>query len=144
MAHVVRTVLTTWTPEEAFAYMADFSHCPEWDPGVVAATRADTGAIGVGSAFDLTVRIGPRRVPLRYEVTEFSPGQVTFTARSAALESTDTVTVSATGTSTEVRYEANLHLRGPLRLADPLLGLAFKGVADRAIRGLERRLGEAA
>lgn len=143
MAHVVKTVGTSWSPEEAFAYMADFTHAAEWDPGVVAASRPDSGEIGRGSAFDLTVRVGGRQMPLRYEVTELAPGRVTFTARSAALRSVDTVTVVRRDDATEVRYDARIHFRGLLRLADPLLALGFKGVADRAIRGLERRLAEA-
>lgn len=142
MAHVVKTVTTAWSPERAFAYMADFSHAPEWDPGVVAARRQDTGEVGLGSVFDLTVRVGGRRFPLRYEVTDFAPGRVTFTARSAVIESVDTVTVVRQGEATEVTYDARLRLRGILQLADPLLALGFSGVADRAIRGLERRLGE--
>lgn len=144
MAHIVNTLRTAWPPETAFAYMADFSHAAEWDPGVEAASRRDGGDIGPGSAFDLTVRVGGRRLPLRYEVTDFAPGRVTFTARSATLESVDTVTVERRGDATEVRYDARINFRGLLRLADPLLALGFRGVADRAIRGLERRLAEVA
>lgn len=144
MAHVTKTVTTAWDPEQAFAYMSDFSHTAEWDPGVLAATRTDTGDIGPGSAFDLTVRIAGRRLPLRYEVTDFAPGRVTFTARSATLESVDTVTVARKGDATEVRYDARIHFRGLLRLADPLLALGFRGVADRAVRGLKQRLAEPA
>jgi carbon monoxide dehydrogenase subunit G len=143
MAHIVKTVTTRWPPETTFAYMADFSHTAEWDPGVVGATRGDDGAIGLGSVFDLTVRIVGRQMPLRYEVTDFAPGRVTFTARSGTLESVDTVTVSTRGDATEVTYDARIRFRSLLRLADPLLALGFRGVADRAIRGLERRLSQA-
>lgn len=143
MAHVVKSVSTAWSPEEAFAYMADFSHTAEWDPGVVAASRKDAGAIGLGSAFDLTIRVGGRRLALRYEVTDYTPGRVTFTARSAALESVDTVMVAPRGDATEVTYDARINLRGWLRFADPLLALGFRGVAERAIRGLEQRLAKA-
>ncbi len=143
MAHVVARVTTDWDPEEAFAYLADFSHTAEWDPGVIAATREDTGEVGLGSAFALLVRVPGRRLPLRYEITDYAPGRVTFTARSAALESVDTVTVSPLGGTTEVVYDARLFLRGRLRIADPLLTLAFRRVADRAIRGLQHRLAQA-
>ena len=140
MAHVVKTFTTVTEPDAAFAYLADFTHALEWDPTVVAAERADHGEIGPGSRFDLTVRIGGRRLPLRYEVTAFGPGRVTFTARSAAYESVDTITVAPRGGATEVRYDARFRLRGVLGLADPLLALGFRRVADRAIQGLERCL----
>ena len=144
MPHAVKTVTTTWSPEEAFAYMADFSHTEEWDPGVVEAARVDDGAVGIGSAFDLTVRIGPRQMPMRYEITEYAPGRVTFTSRTSSLESVDTVTVARRGDATEVTYDARLNFRGVLRLADPLLALGFRGVADRAVGGLEQRMAQPA
>lgn len=144
MAHIVKSVSTAWSPEEAFSYMADFSHTAEWDPGVVAARRRGTGDIGLGSAFDLTVRIAGRTMALRYEVTDYTPGRVTFTARSTFLESVDTVTVAPRGDGTEVTYDARINLRGWLRFADPLLTLGFRGVADRGIRGLEQRLAQTA
>jgi len=143
MAHVVRTVTTSWSPEQAFTYMADFSHTAEWDPGVAAATRVNGGDVGRGSAFDLTVLVGGRRVPMRYEITDYVPGRVTFSSRSRAIESVDTVTVDSKEGTTKVTYDARINFRGPLRLADPLLALGFRGVAERAIRGLEHRLAQA-
>jgi Polyketide cyclase / dehydrase and lipid transport len=143
MAHVIKTVTTTWSPERAFAYMADFSHTAEWDPGVAAATRVDGGDIGEGSAFELTVLIGGRQFPMRYEVTDYAPGRVIFSSRSATLESVDTVTVTRQGDTSEVTYDARINFRGLLRIADPLLALGFRSVAVRAIRGLEHRLTQA-
>lgn len=40
-----------------------------------------------------------------------------------------------------VTYDADLALKGPLRIADPLLGLAFDRVGDRALEGLRATLG---
>ena len=142
MPHIVKTVTTTWSPEQAFAYLADFSHTAEWDPGVAAATRVEDGDVGQGSVFDLTVQIGGRRLPMRYEISEYAPGRVTLSSRSAALESVDTVTVTSRGGTTEVTYDARINFRGLLRIADPLLALGFRGVAERAIRGLEHRLAQ--
>jgi len=42
-----------------------------------------------------------------------------------------------------VTYDARLEPRGMLRLADPLLGLAFRRIGDRAAAGLRRVLGNA-
>jgi carbon monoxide dehydrogenase subunit G len=142
MAHIVKTVSTSWSPELAFQYMADFSHAAEWDPGVAAATRADSGDICQGSAFDLDVLVGKRHFPMRYEITDYAPGRVTFAAQSSTIESVDTVTVDHDTKTTTVTYDARINFRGPLRLADPLLALGFRRVADRAVRGLEHRLNQ--
>lgn len=144
MAHIVKTVTTSWSPERAFAYMSDFSHTAEWDPGVDAATRLDDGAVGEGSAFDLTVLVGGRRLPMRYEVVDYAPGRVTFSSRSRAIQSVDTVTVGRRGDATEVTYDARLNFRGFLRIADPLLAIGFRGIAQRAVRGLEDCLAQPA
>ena len=144
MAHFVKTVRTEWPPETTFAYMADMSHAVEWDPSVVGARREGAGPVQLGCTFDLGVRVAGRRVPLRYEVTGLSPGTVTFTARSPTLVSVDTVTVDRKGDATCVTYDARIRFRGLWRLADPLLALGFRSVAGQAIRGLERRLSEAA
>jgi hypothetical protein len=58
-----KTVTTAW-PGRAFAYMADFSHAAEWDPGVAEAIRVDGGDVGQESIFDLTVLVGGRRLPM--------------------------------------------------------------------------------
>ncbi|MBV8221122.1 MAG: hypothetical protein JO325_21875, partial [Solirubrobacterales bacterium] len=47
---------------------------------------------------------------------------------------------AATGTGTRVTYAADLRLKGLLRLADPLLALAFRRVGDRALAGLREVL----
>lgn len=60
------------------------------------------------------------------------------------LKSTDRITITreAVGGNhgTLVTYDADLQLNGVLRLADPLLRLAFGRIGDRAAAGLRRVL----
>ena len=44
------------------------------------------------------------------------------------------------GAGSTVTYDAELTLNGLLGLADPLLGLSFKMIGDRAAQGLVRAL----
>ena len=60
--------------------------------------------------------------------------------RAVFLTSLDTITVVGDGSGSVVTYDAELTLNGPLRLADPLLGLSFKRIGDRAAAGLIRAL----
>lgn len=127
--------------EEAFAFLSDFSRAQEWDPGVVAAVRLDDGEIGLGSEFRLTTRFLGRTAQLSYEIIEFYPPHaVTFRGENATVVSRDRITFQQEGEGAAIVYDASLRLKGPLRLADPLLALAFERVGDRALAGLRERL----
>jgi len=61
-------------------------------------------------------------------------------ADAPAVRSVDEITVVPTDDGSEVTYEADLRSQGLFRLADPLLGLAFRRIGDRARDGLARAL----
>jgi hypothetical protein len=140
MTSFQRTFTTHWSPERAFAYMADFSHAQEWDPSVLEARRVDTGTLGVGSAFDLKVRVAGRVQPMRYVITQLSPRRVTFMCRLHNLQSVDTITVDGNGDHTEVHYEARLHFDGVRRVTEPIVSIGFRLLTERAARKLAQRL----
>ena len=68
-------IKSTWSVEDAFAFMSDFSNAPHWDPGVLSTRRIDTGAVREGSAFDLVVVFAGRKVRLRYAVRTIEAAQ---------------------------------------------------------------------
>ena len=141
MARYHASLHTELPCEEAFTYLSDFSTTEEWDPGVLDAARLDTGQLEVGSKFRLTASFLGRAVPLTYEIVEFHPPLIVgFRAESATVISRDRITFEPAGQGTLIGYDADLALKGPLRLADPLLALAFKRVGDRALAGLSEKL----
>lgn len=140
MARYVTSVATALPAAEAFAYMADVGHFVEWDPGVKRVVRVSGEGAGVGVAYDLTVQAGGTTV-MRYEVTEYEPPRrILLVSRTAFLTSVDEVRVEASGSGCTVTYDATLTLNGALGLFDPLLGLAFRRIGDRAAAGLKRVL----
>lgn len=142
MARYVTDIDSPRSREELFAYLADFSNAAEWDPGVSAAERlGGDGAVAAGEEFRVMVRAVRGETPLTYRVTAIDPpASVTFRAENALLVSLDTITFAEHGDGTRVRYDADLRLKGPLRLADPLLRIAFSRIGDRARDGLCRAL----
>lgn len=68
---------------------------------------------------------------------------MTFRGENATVSSNDRITFETVGNGTRITYDAELALKGPLRIADPLLRLAFKRVGDRALAGLTERLAPA-
>jgi len=57
--------------EAAFDYIADFATNAEWDPNTTAARRLDEGPLGVGTHYELHVRMGGRTAPMTYRITEY-------------------------------------------------------------------------
>jgi NAD(P)-dependent dehydrogenase (short-subunit alcohol dehydrogenase family) len=143
MARFRGTVVSTRTVEDAFDYLADFANTAEWDPGTASAERLDSGEVGLGSAFRLEVRVGPRSVPLDFRIVAFDrPRRVVLLGESHSVRSKDTVTVvpAADGGSV-VTYDADLSLKGPFVLANPALGPFLDRIGDKGVDGLRRTLG---
>jgi hypothetical protein len=128
-------------PADTFAYLAAFDNIRDWDPSVVSARRLDEGALRLGSAFEVVVRVGKRELPLRYEVVRFEPGEVVaLEANARWFRSYDVISVAATGTGSVASYDALLELRSAARLAAPFMGRAFVKIGDDAAAGLRRVL----
>ena len=141
MARYTASLETPLPRAEVFAYLSDFSTTQEWDPGVVEAERLGDGPIGEGSEFRVVAEFLGRKSTLVYRVVEFVPGEVvTLRGENATVVSLDRIAVEPIGDATRITYDADLTLKGPLRLADPLLKLAFGRVGDRALEGLRTTL----
>jgi carbon monoxide dehydrogenase subunit G len=141
MAHYRATIDIQQPREDVFAYLSDFSTTEQWDPGVVEATRVNGAAVGPGSEFRLVAEFLGRKNELTYRIVEYdAPRAVTFLGENATVISRDRITFNEIVDGTQVTYDAELTLKGLLRVADPLLGLAFFRVGDRALAGLRRAL----
>lgn len=136
MAHYRASIDTQQPREDVFAYLSDFSTTEQWDPGVVEAKRVNGAALGEGAEFRLVAEFLGRKTPLTYRIVEYDPPHaVTFLGENSTVISRDTITFDSTAEGTRVTYDADLALKGLLRIADPLLGLAFSrvGTPRRAV-----------
>jgi carbon monoxide dehydrogenase subunit G len=138
MARYIVHVRTPMPPAEAFDYMADLTNFAEWDPGVDRVEQVEGDGAGLDAAFDVAVKLPGWTMTLRYDTVAFDEASTTMTAvaQNALLTSEDTVTVEADGSGSIVTYDAELKLKGLLGLSDPLLGLTFNQIGDRAAAGL--------
>ncbi len=143
MARYRTSVHSPAEPDSAFAHLSRFDRAAEWDPGVASGEMLTTGPVGVGSRFRVVTRFAGRSMPLEYAVVEFdAPTRIVLRAETAMLRSVDTITLSrddamtGDGQGTRVEYDARLDAKGVLRIADPLIALAFRRIGDRAAAGL--------
>jgi carbon monoxide dehydrogenase subunit G len=143
MAHYNASIDTPHPPDEMFAYLSDFSSTQEWDPGVIEAERVGDGPVREGTEFRLLASFLHRKIPLTYRIVEYDPpSAVTFRGESSTVVSLDRITFEPSESGTRITYDADLALKGPFKLADPLLRVAFKRVGARALAGLRKTLGE--
>ena len=142
MAHYQATVDTPRPPAQAFSYLSDFTTAAEWDPGTVQSERLGEGPIGEGTEFRLVAAFLGRETTLTYRIVEYQPPHaVTFRGENSTVVSLDRITFQPSDGGTRILYNADLTLKGPLKLADPLLALAFNRVGDHAVAGLRDTVG---
>jgi carbon monoxide dehydrogenase subunit G len=131
--------------EEVFGFVGDFANAERWDPGVAASTALTEGPVRVGSRYALTVVFNGRQLPMTYQVTAYDPPRrVELRGTGSTVKALDDIRFEATGRGTRIRYTADLRLRGPLRLGEPLLRSRFEETGRRAIQGMREALGGAA
>jgi carbon monoxide dehydrogenase subunit G len=137
MAKASGTVESPLPPGVVFERVSDFSTTEKWDPGIVEAEKISSDGIDIGARFRVVARFMGRNSELVYEITEFEPGRrVVLRGENATVLSVDEIIVEPNGEGSIVKYSADLTLKGPLKLFDPLLGMAFGGIADKALAGL--------
>ena len=128
-------------PGETFAYLADFTHAAEWDPGIAEARRLTPEPTAVGSRFEVIAVFRGNRQRFEYVVTAFEDGErIALRGEGEKALSDDVITVAAAADGTRVGYEADLRLKGVFRVAEPFLRATFARMGDDALDGLAARL----
>jgi hypothetical protein len=114
---------------EVFGYVSDQTNGPAWQQGLDEVRRTTNGAIGVGTRHTFVRRLGRRQVTGDNEYVEFEPGRrVVF-----VFTSSDGVTGKGwyeveplEANRTRLDYGVEIHLRGPMRLASPLIETSIR------------------
>jgi carbon monoxide dehydrogenase subunit G len=135
-----RTVETNATPEAVFAYLSDFTHTNEWDPGTVH-TELLSGDGGVGTIYHNTSKFMGRETELTYEVVTHRPDSVfALRGENSSVIAHDTMEIMPNGFASRVTYTADFQFKGLGKLVAPLLAPALKKLGDEAEAGLRKAL----
>lgn len=124
---------------DVFAYLAEFENVPRWNYAITETLKTSTGSVGVGSTYRQTRSI-PEPAVESFEVTEFQPAQrLQITGQIGAFPAVVSYDLESTDTGTHLRNTIELELRGPLRLAGPLVTAKVKSAVAAnldVLRGL--------
>ena len=128
--------------EDVFDLVGDFANTKDWDPGVEESEKITDGPIGVGTRYRVVAVFGGRRLPIEYRVTGWDPPRrVTLEGLGSTFRGIDAIGFEPTSSGgTRITYEADLRLRGPLRLVEPLMRRRFEQTGADAILGMRRAL----
>jgi carbon monoxide dehydrogenase subunit G len=136
-----REIEVTTPVDETFAYIADFTHTPEWDPGIAEARRLTPEPTVLGSRFEVIALFRGKRQRFEYVVTEYADGRrIALRGDGEKATSDDVITVSPVDGGTRIGYEADLRLKGALRVAEPFLRSTVDRMGNDALDGLAARL----
>ena len=141
MARYFESLTAPGTPEQVLEYLADMRNAVDWDPGVLSVKQTDGSGAGAGARFAVEVAVAGRPLVLDYEAIEYEPGsRVVLQAENRLIRSLDTIETRPHEGGSIVTYDAQLLLRGPLRIFDLLIRRGFRGIGERAGAGLRRVL----
>lgn len=123
MPSITRTFTTTASPEAAHAYLADFTHAEEWDPGTKTCERV-TGDGGLGTTYRNVSSFLGREVELTYTTAELvAPFRVDLRGHNDRFQGADIFEVrpDGVGSGAVVTYSAVMQFSGVWVAAAPLV-----------------------
>ncbi|MFH8391635.1 SRPBCC family protein [Streptomyces sp. NPDC018036] len=135
MIQVERTLTLRHPLPDVVAYLADFSHAEEWDPGTVTCRPAEPGApLAEGAEWLNVSTFRGRRTELRYRLVRLEDERLTFVGQNGTATSTDDLTFREESGATVLTYRARLEFHGLARLATPFLRGEFERLGDEVTR----------
>ena len=133
MPSVSRTFTTLATPEAAYAYLSDFTHAEEWDPGTRSCERT-SGDGGVHTTYRNVSTFLGREVEISYTTAELAPPtRVHLRGTNEQFEGHDIFEITTSGRGSQVRYTADMTFSGLSRLAAPVVAAYLPVLARKTV-----------
>lgn len=130
MITVERTFEVDKPADVVVAYLKDFAHAEEWDPGTRSCTQVSGGPVGVGTTWHNVSEIKGRETELTYELVTLEPDHLVFVGKNKTATSTDDIRVVGSGTGATITYRAEIEFHGIAKVAGPFLQGEFDSLGD--------------
>jgi uncharacterized membrane protein len=109
-------------PAEVFAFVSDHTNAPEWQADLHEVRRLTDGPIGVGSEHEFVRRFAGREISSRNRFVSFEEGRfVEFEIPEGWITGRASYLAEPSPGGTLLTSRMSFELRGPIRLAEPLL-----------------------
>lgn len=119
-------------PAVAFAFVANPANETKWHPSAIRAEPLSSSPVGVGSTFTLVGKMLGREMSVDVTVTDLDPPErVTSRSSSGPMRFDTTYIVESAGAGTSVTMSVAVAVKGPLRLAAPLIRWGFSRRVSR-------------
>lgn len=131
--------------DEVFAILADQRNEPRHNPRMASVTKLSEGPIGAGTRFAARVWIRGKALPVAIEYTRFEPPTL-LGSRSVMKDAVSEGLVRSDHTpeGTRFAWDWTVTVRGPARLAGPLIGIVGRRQERLIWEGLRRLIEEGA
>lgn len=123
MAQVNGNILIERPVEEVFDYVADQTREPGYNREMISSVRTTEGPIGAGSHFHAVLHSMGRDLPMEIDFVEFErPARIGMHTEMASMTTDGGMTFRPEGDATRMSWSWEVHPRGVMRLATPLVG----------------------
>ncbi|MGH8823885.1 MAG: SRPBCC family protein [Jiangellaceae bacterium] len=140
MPTFVNTVVIHRRVEDVFAFLADFENVPRWNYAIVETRKTSAGPVGVGSTYRQT-RSVPNRTEETFVVARYEPGErLEIRGRLGPFPAVVSYVLESVAGSTRLQNSVELELRGPLRLAGPVVVARVKAAVAANLEVLKEML----
>ncbi len=127
--------------KDCFRYVADFRTVAEWDATALNAKKRTSGPIGLGSRFTVQCAVGPAKVTIEYEITEFYPwASVVLVGKSRFFEVRDVITFTESEALTHISYTAEFKYRLGISTFEHQLESGMRAMGSESLQGLKSAL----
>lgn len=138
---ISRSFAVTPQPEVVRAYLLDFAHAEQWDPGTERCERIDSGPVQVGSQWHNVSRFLGRTAELTYTLARADPDHLVFEGVNDASTSTDDLRITPAADGSRIDYTATITLQSRFRVVlEPLMTLPMRRIADRTVERMSTTL----
>jgi uncharacterized membrane protein len=127
--------------EEVFAYVSDLQNGPKWQPELLGVQHITKGPLGIGTQFSCVRIIMGQKLETSIEFVAYEPNRkyvIKSTEGPMPLEQSTLFESTAEGTKLTTKIE--LHRRGDMAQAEPMLAESLKQEMETDFDGLKKLL----